>query len=91
MPEKAFTITRNEIDCPRPSCLAKQSDGCRQPSGRRTQYPHAERVAQMTPAQWARCGGGPAATITLFALENAVMFGEKHQGEYPAVLEEPGP
>jgi hypothetical protein len=57
MTEWGFTVATQEIDCPKPSCLAKKGAFCRTPKGRQAQYPHPERMRQMTKAQWERCTG----------------------------------
>jgi hypothetical protein len=55
MAEWAFTVARNEVDCFRKTCLARKTEYCRQPSGKKALEPHSERMAQMSPAQWDRC------------------------------------
>lgn len=42
-----FTDTRNHTTCPR--CNAKPAEQCKQPSGRKTKYPHTERVKAFQP------------------------------------------
>lgn len=51
----AYTLARTNHNCPR--CGAARDLPCRMPSGRKSQYPHQDRMDQLTTEEWKSCEG----------------------------------